>query len=197
MGTKRKLILTGVLSLVFALTVIGLIAWRKSGAVLAETIGENKKHEEGKKTENKTPEGPPNPKGLNRGLENNNPGNIRISSQAWKGKIPKSQNTDGSFEQFTESFWGVRAMIKIVKGWVEKNKATTIEQIVHKYAPSKENDSASYIQFLVEKTGIPHDKKINADQLTMKSLILSMGQMESGKGSINDVEFDQAWKNLA
>ena len=35
-----------------------------------------------------------------RGYRNNNPLNLRISNNAWKGKIPASQNTDGAFEQF-------------------------------------------------------------------------------------------------
>ncbi|MCA9329527.1 hypothetical protein KDA11_02695, partial [Candidatus Saccharibacteria bacterium] len=39
-----------------------------------------------------------NTPGTPRGIRNNNPGNIRISNNQWRGKIPVSQNTDGSFE---------------------------------------------------------------------------------------------------
>lgn len=130
-------------------------------------------------------------------VKNNNPGNIRISTQAWKGKIPNSQNTDKRFEQFTEKLWGVRAMTRIVKGWIDKGKANTIASVISKYAPSSENDTAKYIEFVSKQTGIAPAQTLSADKKTMKPIILAMAQMETGKGSVTASEFDQAWKVLA
>lgn len=130
-------------------------------------------------------------------VKNNNPGNIRISTQAWKGKIPNSQNTDKRFEQFTEKVWGVRAMTRIVKGWIDKGKANTIASIITKYAPASENDTTKYIDFVAKQTGIVPNQTLNSDKKTLKPIILAMAQMEQGKGAVTASEFDQAWKVLA
>src|ERR1700741_2538170 len=98
------------------ITTLGIILYvryrkkKPDGAGIAETP----KHQETAKPTGTAP----NPGATNRGLKNNNPGNIHITSQSWKGKIPKTLNTDGSFEQFTEKHWGVRAMTRIIKNWI-------------------------------------------------------------------------------
>lgn len=48
---------------------------------------------------------------LSRGLRNNNPGNLILTSIGWDGKIPNAQNTDGTFEQFTSANYGIRANV--------------------------------------------------------------------------------------
>lgn len=45
-----------------------------------------------------------NPKKTPRGIRNNNPMNLRISSNAWRGKIP---GTDKSFETFIDPEHGI------------------------------------------------------------------------------------------
>lgn len=139
----------------------------------------------------------PNPSGKNRGLKNHNPGNIRLTTQAWKGKRPSKDNTDGQFEQFTAKFWGVRAMIRIVKGWIEKGKVSTLEDVINKYSPPSENNSNHIIATIAEKYGFNRNAILTADKETLRKIILGIGMMETGKGSITMADFDKAWQNLA
>ena len=55
-----------------------------------------------------------------RGYRNNNPLNLRISSNKWKGKVPASQNTDGAFEQFETMAYGFRAALKNLQTYINK-----------------------------------------------------------------------------
>ena len=67
-----------------------------------------------------------------RGIRNNNPGNLRISGNAWQGKIPTSQNTDGAFEQFSYYVYGVRAMIKLIGNDHTNYGLNTVAQIINR-----------------------------------------------------------------
>lgn len=139
----------------------------------------------------------PNPDGANRGLKNNNPGNLRLTTQAWKGKIPNSQNTDKAFEQFTHKRFGIRAMTRVLKNWIEKGKATTVKDIVSKYAPSHENDTAGYINDLAEVLKVSPTSPLKPTKDNLKKLVVSMGTLESGSGAITSDEFEDAWTILS
>lgn len=131
-----------------------------------------------------------------RGLRNNNPGNIRIGSSAWQGKIPVSQNTDGSFEQFETWVHGVRAMTKLVRNYILDGH-NTINKIINRYAPPHENSTNQYIAFLVKETGIFSNKQIDPnDKTVIRRLIKGMAQMELGCNLITDAEFNKAWEML-
>lgn len=85
-----------------------------------------------------------------RGIRNNNPGNIRIGSSNWQGKIPVSENTDGAFEQFYEMEYGVRAMVVLINNYILWNPSITLGGIIRKYAPSSENNTDAYIQAVAD-----------------------------------------------
>lgn len=95
-----------------------------------------------------------------RGIRNNNPGNLVITNIDWKGKVPVSQNTDGKFEQFTQPLWGIRAMFMDVRGDIEKDGLNTIRKLITAYAPKIENNTAAYIQAVVNRVGIGADARI-------------------------------------
>lgn len=72
--------------------------------------------------------------GLPRGLRNNNIGNIKLNdNNAWIGKIPRSQNTDGVFEQFTSKEYGTRAMLKILERYYNDYELFNIIDIISRY----------------------------------------------------------------
>ncbi len=52
---------------------------------------------------------------LNRGIRNNNPLNIRISNNAWTGKVTPSK--DKAFETFSHSKYGFRAATKLIRNY--------------------------------------------------------------------------------
>jgi hypothetical protein len=86
-----------------------------------------------------------------RGIRNNNPGNIRLGS-AWQGM--REEQTDGSFVQFVDPKYGIRAMARIIDNY-KKRGVKTISQIISTWAPSNENNTASYIDSVAKKTGWP------------------------------------------
>jgi len=131
-----------------------------------------------------------------RGLKNNNPGNIRIGSSAWMGKIPISQNTDGSFEQFTTWIYGVRAMTKLVRNYILDGH-NTINKIINRYAPPIENNTNHYISEMVKRTGKLSNQQIDPnDKTVIRRLIRGMAKMELGCDLITDAEFNKAWDLL-
>jgi len=133
-------------------------------------------------------------KGLPRGMRNNNPGNIRISANAWKGKVPAGQNTDGAFEQFSTYAYGIRAMIKNLLTYYSRG-IRTLHDIIYTWAPPADgNDSATYVDFVAQRTGLPKKTALNlTDKATMQKLVLAMSEMENGRKAVTPEQFAHAW----
>ena len=131
-----------------------------------------------------------------RGLRNNNPGNIRIGNSAWMGKIPVSQNTDGSFEQFETWVYGLRAMIKLIRNYIYDGN-DSINKIISKYAPTSENNTHAYINFVVSRSGILSNKQLDPNNKTdFRKIIKAMVEQELGCNLVTDAEFNKAWDLL-
>lgn len=94
---------------------------------------------------------------LTRGLRNNNPGNIRISSAPWQGKI--ALNTDGSFEQFDTPENGIRAIAKVLQSYHARG-INTIESIIRTWAPPSENNTEAYIASVANSTGLGRSRML-------------------------------------
>lgn len=132
---------------------------------------------------------------LPRGMRNNNPGNLKVSSSAWQGKIPVSQNTDGTFEQFYSYLYGIRAMIKLIKNtYIGSWGKRTIREIIQTYAPNTENDSEAYIFYVSELVGISPDQILSTDRESMRRLIQAMAYYENGRTAITNDQFNAAWE---
>lgn len=188
----------GLIGLGLMLAVFIFIRARKKGS---GTASENTK-EKPTGTTVKTAKIQPNGKTCSKypnskGLRNNNPGNLRIGSSNWMGKIPVSQNTDGSFEQFETWIYGLRAMIKLIRNYIGDGH-NTINKIINRYAPPHENSTNQYIAFLVKETGKYSNAKLDAnDKTVIRRLIKGMVQMELGcSGLVTDSEFNKAWELL-
>lgn len=114
-----------------------------------------------------------------RGYRNYNPLNIRISSNSWAGKV--SDNTDGSFEQFTDMAHGFRAGIKNMQTWINRGK-NTLRNLISTWAPDSDgNNSSSYAKHVSDATGIGLDEVIdpnNKDQMT--KIAYAMAKVENG-----------------
>lgn len=125
-----------------------------------------------------------------RGIRNNNPGNLVLTSIAWKGKVPVAQNTDKKFEQFTKPLWGIRAMFMDVRGDIEKDGLSTIRKLITAYAPPHENDTAAYIKSVVNQVGIGADTKIQPGSYL--KLLKAIIQHENGKQPYSDALINEA-----
>ena len=125
-----------------------------------------------------------------RGVRNNNPGNIKIANNDWKGKIPVSQNTDGTFEQFESMPYGVRALRVLLTNYVNQGH-NTIEKIIKKYAPSSENHTQNYINYVASRTGISSGMPVYS--FNVPEILKAIIEFENGK---NRVSLDDINKGL-
>jgi len=128
---------------------------------------------------------------MTRGLRNNNPGNIRISSTKYQGEIQPSQ--DSAFKQFETMPYGYRAMFMVLYTYQKKYGLNTIEELINRYAPSNENNTNGYIQRVSKQSGIPANQPINTqDKSQMIPIVSAMSEVENGVPAVkSDVE--QGW----
>lgn len=115
-----------------------------------------------------------------RGIRNNNPLNIRIGN-TWLGERHPADCDDPEFEQFTSMIYGLRAAFCILRRYIRHYHRCTVEQIISSWAPSNENATAKYIEFVCKKMGCAADREILfEDRATMCALVQAMAQMECG-----------------
>lgn len=112
---------------------------------------------------------------VTRGIRNKNPFNIRKSTNQWKGKI---EGTDKEFETFSEMVYGVRACIKLLETYRNQGYKT-IGQIINRFAPPIENDTNSYLSYVVQKSGFTASSEINSPESEYK-VLSAMAKLESG-----------------
>lgn len=88
-----------------------------------------------------------------RGIRNNNPGNIALTNPAtaWEGQ--QLPNTDGTFVQFTDATYGIRALGKVLNNYYAAGYQT-VQDIINRWAPPTENDTGSYVADVAAKLGV-------------------------------------------
>ncbi len=104
---------------------------------------------------------------LPRGIRNNNPLNIRLSSDKWQGQRPPSTSPEGekSFCQFESMAYGWRAAFVILcKTYYGKYKLKTIRALITRWAPPKENNTEAYIRRVTDRIGIGPDRELGSPQ---------------------------------
>ena len=120
---------------------------------------------------------------LPRGIRNNNPLNIRKSSDRWQGLSTLQE--DREFFKFVSMEWGWRAAFVILcKTYYGKYKLRTIRGIVSRWAPAKENNTPAYIRHVSDYTGIGPDRDLGDPQTHPTNWLLTgyaMAVMENGK----------------
>lgn len=101
-------------------------------------------------------------------LQNNNPGNMKVPGSATE------------FQSFPTREAGVAAVGNQIGRYVSRGQ-NTISQIVSTYAPSSENPTAKYIDFVSQKTGIDPSTPITASDIP--KVRDAMIRFEQGGGS--------------
>lgn len=113
-----------------------------------------------------------------RGLRNNNPGNIRLSSTVWEGQVPAAQQTDSEFVQFVSPEYGIRAMARILGNYMARG-VNTLNGIISTWAPPAENDTLSYVSDVADATGF--DPAAALDASAIPSIIAAIIDHENGQ----------------
>lgn len=130
---------------------------------------------------------------LPRGVQNNNPLNIRISAEPWQGKLPLEQNTDSlrskigrnEFEQYIDAPHGLRAGVKILLTYKAQG-TNTLAKIISKWAPKNENNTEAYLanvlHYMRDKGFTDsQDAVIDVDQYATSAVLLpAMVMQENG-----------------
>ena len=134
---------------------------------------------------------------LPRGYRNNNPLNIRINpANNWQGKV--QNNTDGVFEQFVAMEYGYRAALKLIRNYIQNDGLTTVAEIIAKWAPNNENNTAGYIQRVIGINQWTPAKVIDPySKDDMCDLVYAMAIVENGNTILpNYTEIWSGWSIL-
>lgn len=119
---------------------------------------------------------------MSRGISCNNPGNIRIGANKWKGKITPSR--DPEFETFDCMENGIRAMGRLLLTYFNKVHLATISAIVSEYAPPEENPTAAYIMNVCDRTGFDADAPLDLNnELSGDLLAVVRGMIDQEQGN--------------
>jgi hypothetical protein len=138
-----------------------------------------------------------NQSGYSTGVRNNNPGNMKLSKWVYQGKVQRSQNKDGTHEQFESIEFGLAAMISHLQkryfgggmgvtscaGKSIPSVKNTIEKILYTWACSDDdnNPTEKYISYVVKKSGFARDEQIDPNSSNdMLMLTWSMALFEWG-----------------
>lgn len=123
-----------------------------------------------------------------RGLRNNNPGNIRINNENFRGEIIPS--ADKSFKQFESMAYGYRAIFKLLTTYYTKYSLKTVRAMVNRWAPPNENHTEKYVSFVAEKAGVLPDEEININNADIFcNIVAAISRMENGtEADMNDVK---------
>ena len=122
-----------------------------------------------------------------RGIRNNNPLNIRHSSDQWKGE--RKEQTDKSFVQFETMAYGYRAAWKILESYWKHFHGTkqpfNVTTIIGRWAPPTENDTQAYIRTVLKLTGVGGKENLpqpsrKAETERLVKLLTAMTTMECG-----------------
>ena len=113
-----------------------------------------------------------------RGLRNNNPGNIRKGAVAWLGEVP---GTDPDFATFDTPEHGIRALGILLRNYQRRWGLDTVREIISRYAPSNENDTAAYVMDVAARLNVTPDERLNLNSdATLTALVQAVIHHENG-----------------
>ncbi len=117
------------------------------------------------------------PAGAPRGIRNNNPGNIE-RGQAWAGEVA---GNDPRFATFDTPEAGVRALAKNVLAYQDKHGLNTVEGIINRWAPPKENQTSAYAAAVAKELGVGTGDPLNLrDPAVLTKLTAAIIRHENG-----------------
>lgn len=121
-------------------------------------------------------EGVANTIGGARGLRNNNPGNIERTATVWRG-MSADQSGDSRFIVFSSPEWGIRAMARVLRNYINRGQ-DTVREIINTWAPPSENDTGAYVRAVAASIGVDPDARVSDAQ--MPGLIAAIIKHENG-----------------
>ena len=112
-----------------------------------------------------------------RGIRNNNPGNIRRTSDRWRGQ--SATQNDAEFVQFDSPVDGIRALVKVLRSY-KRAGVDTVRGIIQRYAPPSENDTGAYAQHVASRLGVGLDTPIDVEnKKTAHAIVVAITRHEN------------------
>ena len=121
-----------------------------------------------------------------RGLRNNNPLNIRRSTDKWLGLSPTQR--DSAFFQFVDLVYGYRAAGKLLQNYQRLHKLYNLNGLIARWAPAKENNTKAYVARVARELSTQAGRMIDGethldllnDKVLLRKLIIAMHIVENG-----------------
>ena len=114
-----------------------------------------------------------------RGLRNNNPGNLRRSTDKWQGL--RRKQTDPQFFQFKTMAYGYRALIRTLQNYRRVHGLRTLAEMIARWAPENENHTAQYVRAVCQDLQVPATYEPDVDDRdTMCALAAAISRVENG-----------------
>ncbi|NBK25692.1 MAG: structural protein P5 [Spirochaetia bacterium] len=112
------------------------------------------------------------------GIDINNPGNLKKSRVRYLGEV---DSRNPKFKAFSEMRYGYRAAFVALYTYQVRYSLNTIRNMLPRYAPDFENDTAGYIRSIKKMTGLDPDEPIDTKKEgQMVPLVAAISKMENG-----------------
>lgn len=111
-------------------------------------------------------------------IKRNNPGNIRHSAVHWQGEVTPPGDT---FCHFSSLELGCRAMLKLLRRYINVKRLNTIRKVIASWAPPEENNTSAYIDYVARSMNVHPDDTLCADRDTLIALATAMTHVEHSK----------------
>lgn len=121
-----------------------------------------------------------------RGLRNNNPLNIRRSTDKWLGLSPTQRDT--AFFQFVDLTYGYRSAGKLLQNYQRLHKLYNLNGLIARWAPAKENNTKAYVTRVARELSTQAGRMIDGethldlihDKELLRKTIIAMHIVENG-----------------
>ena len=125
-----------------------------------------------------------------RGERNNNPGNLRRTADPWQGLA--AEQTDREFFTFVDPVHGIRAMARTLIHYQDRLGLRTVGAVIGRWAPPSENQTATYIAFVLDKTRFAETEHLDLHSHEhMKPLVKAIIGFENGRCVYTDAQIDR------
>lgn len=137
---------------------------------------------------------------LPRNWRNNNPLNIRRTKDRWQGL--SEEQKDRAFCQFSKVEYGWRAAFMLLcRRYYYISHCVTIRLIISRWAPSTENDTQKYVEWVAAMTGLDPDEHlplpVNDNEDVWMRVAVAMALYEGGALSSAQLMKVDLWKVMS
>ncbi|ENM5727492.1 structural protein P5 [Vibrio mimicus] len=123
-----------------------------------------------------------------RGIRNKNPLNIEYNkANDWEGQT--GVEPEGRFARFSAAKYGIRAGAKLISNYMTIHNKQSVIAILERFAPSNENHTANYANFVANKLGVGVSERLTTKHIP--AMVKAMIQFENGLNPYTDDYINQ------